>query len=275
MQSGKNVRNLVVLAAIVGLLGCPKKDDEDAPVALVPTPVVATTSAAPAEIKPEPLKLEARVKGEVDARADGLTGSPMPVTGSVAALQSPTGWQVTKGAVTIATSPDGKARLAAAPFTAAEGPLGQLASASAALGLSACQWGAPEALTVGAGKLAATGADGLCTRGTAQVRAAYVAPTAERLLVVADWAPDGDSASCFGAMRSIAKPVVAGGDSTGIAACCSALRQNAKSAPPQQQGIMLMAAGACDALRSNPQGRAALGQVRAMLAGANVPSSCQ
>lgn len=275
MQSGRILRNLLLATAAVGLLGCPKKED-DAPPAPTPPPVAVTTTTAPTELKIEPIQNEARVKREVDARADGITGSPMTVTGSVATLQSPTGWQVTKGDMSVASSPDGKAQLAAGSFSDAEGALGKLAAATPALGLTGCQWGAPETLTLGAAKLAATGADGVCTRGTTQVHAAYVAPTAERLLVVAAWAPDGDSASCFGAMRSITKPVVAGGgDSTGIGACCSALRQNAKSAPPDQQGPMLMAAGICDAVRNSPQGRAALAQVRAVLAGASVPSSCR
>jgi hypothetical protein len=265
----------LVATALVGLLGCPKKDDDAPPPVTVAPVAVVTTSSAPTELKIEPIQTEARVKREVDARADGITGSPMAVTGTVATLQSPTGWQVTKGDMSVATSADGKAQLAAGSFTAAEGALGKLAAATPALGLTGCQWGAPETLTVGAAKLAATGADGVCSRGTTQVHAAYVAPTAERMLVVAAWAPDGDATNCFGAMRSITKPVVAGGDSTGIGACCSALRQNAKSAPPEQQGPMLMAAGVCDAVRNSPQGRAALAQVRAVLAGASVPSSCR
>jgi hypothetical protein len=90
--------------------------------------------------------------------------------------------------------------------------------------------------------------------------------------VLGSWDADGDSATVFGAMRSVAK---AKGGVDEIGACCAALAQNAKSAPPQQVPMYMMAAGTCNNLRSNPQGRAALGQVRAALAGANVPAACR
>lgn len=64
-------------------------------------------------------------------------------------------------------------------------------------------------------------------------------------------------------------------DPTGIRACCAALRGNAKSAPPDQVMLYNMAAAVCDGLVNNPQGRAALGQVRAALRGASVPAACQ
>jgi hypothetical protein len=64
-------------------------------------------------------------------------------------------------------------------------------------------------------------------------------------------------------------------DSTGIRACCAALRGNAKSAPPDQVMVYNMAAAVCDGLVNNPQGRAALGQVRAALRGASMPAACQ
>jgi hypothetical protein len=218
--------------------------------------------------------IEARVKAEVDTRTDGLTGSPLAVAGALASLQSPTGWATTKsGDFTVAASGDKKAQLAAAAV-GPEGASGKLPGAVSALGLASCEWGSPEAVTVGKTKLAATAADGVCMRGTTSIRAAYVAPTAEKLVVVGAWDADGDSASVFGAMRSIAK-ATGGGDSTGIGACCSALRQNAKSAPPEQQSALLMAAGMCDALKNDPNGRAALAQVRAAAAAANVPSSCR
>jgi hypothetical protein len=54
-----------------------------------------------------------------------------------------------------------------------------------------------------------------------------------------------------------------------------ALRQNANSAPVEQKGIFLAAAGVCDSLKNNPQGRPALAQVRAMLGAFNVPSYCR
>ncbi|AUX22381.1 acyltransferase [Sorangium cellulosum] len=72
------------------------------------------------------------------------------------------------------------------------------------------------------------------------------------------------------------KKVVKGvGDPTGIRKCCAALRQNAKSAPPEQQGAYLAAASACDGLANSPQGRQALSTLRGLLLGAQMPASCQ
>jgi hypothetical protein len=85
----------------------------------------------------------------------------------------------------------------------------------------------------------------------------------------------GDAASLFELYRTAKKSGGGGGDPSGIAACCSALRQNSKSAPPQQQGAYITAAAACDAIRNDPRGRAALSTVRAALLGANVPAACR
>jgi hypothetical protein len=197
----------------------------------------------------------------------------MAAAGATATLQTPKGWAPVKGDLTVVTAPDKKAELAVGSFTPAEGPTAKLAAAATALGLASCEWGAPEPLTVGKTKLAATAADGVCKRGTAIVRTAYVAPTAEKLIVIGAVDTDGDSASVFGAMRSIAKPPT--GDSSGIAACCAALRQNARMAPPEQQAYLVMAANMCDSMRRTPQGRATLAQVRAGLRGARVPSACR
>ncbi len=64
-----------------------------------------------------------------------------------------------------------------------------------------------------------------------------------------------------------------GGDPTGVRACCAALRQNAKSAPPEAQGAYLMAAGACDTMVAG--GGLRLAQLRGMLLGAGLPSACK
>jgi hypothetical protein len=101
-----------------------------------------------------------------------------------------------------------------------------------------------------------------------------VALSNENLLVIGAFEQGGDSGNVFGAMRGIAKAGT-GGDPTGIAACCSAIRQNSKSAPLDQQGMYIAAAALCDSLKNNPQGKAALGQVRAALRGAGVPGACQ
>jgi hypothetical protein len=272
--------------ALLGLAACPSKDTDEgttptAAPSIAPAPPPATNTA-PTDLRvdgptatsttPSSGKIEPRVKAELDGRADGITGSPLAVAGAKASMQSPTGWTQTKGAVTLSEAADKKAQLAASSV-GPEGAAGKLPSVVSALGLTACEWAAPESLTVGKTKLAATAADGVCTRGTTQVRTAYVAPNAEALLVVGAWETGGDVANMFGAMRSIAK-ATGTGDSTGIGACCAALAQNAKSAPPDQQGALIAAAAACNQLMNDPQGRAVLGQVRALLRGANVPASC-
>ncbi|MGK3994444.1 acyltransferase [Sorangium sp. So ce1024] len=71
------------------------------------------------------------------------------------------------------------------------------------------------------------------------------------------------------------KKVVGTSDPSGIRKCCAALRQNAKSAPPEQQGAYLAAASACDGLANSPQGRQALSTLRGILLGAQMPASCQ
>lgn len=71
------------------------------------------------------------------------------------------------------------------------------------------------------------------------------------------------------------KKPAAVGDPSGIRACCQALRQNAKSAPPEQQGAYLAAASACDGLANSPQGRQALAGLRSILLGAQLPASCK
>lgn len=271
-------RAVFLIAALLSVAACKGKDDEETKGATpipTPTPTPSPTPVTPTPVLPEvpEVKVEARVKTELDNRADGITGAPLAVAGAKASMQSPTGWTTTKSAFTVAASPDKKAQLAATSFTPAESAASKLPAAATALGLTSCTWNPAETLTVGKTKLPSSAADGTCTRGAAQVRAAYVAPTAEGLLVVGAWDPDGDSNAVFGSMRSISK--AAGGDASGISACCQALRQNAKSAPPEQQGGYLMAAGVCEAMKNDPNGRAALGQVRAALGAAGAPAACR
>ena len=278
------VRSVLIAAAVLGLVACGNKDEDDAPpIAPSAPPSVAPaadptpTPSAPTDLKVEqPKNIEARVKAELDNRADGITGSALAVPGARASMQVPTGWSTTKsGEFNVAAPADKKAQIAAAALGASEGVTAKLPAAVTALGLSGCEWGNAESVTLGKSKVTATAADGVCMQGSTQVRAAYVAPQAEGLLAVGAWEPSGDSAGVFGSMRSITKTGTGTGDSSGIGACCSALRQNANSAPPEQKGALISAAAACDALRSNPQGRAALAQVRALLLGANVPASCR
>jgi hypothetical protein len=265
---------LVPLAVLTG--ACKKGGDEDTtsvPSATQAPPPATTPAPQSTAIKVEqpPTKpgIDPRVKAELDGRADGIAGSPMAASGAKATIPAPSGWKASNaGGFALANSADNKAHLAAA------GATGQTADAAAtALGLTACQWGTPESVTVGKDKLAGSAADGVCQRGSTSVKVAQLTLSNENLLAVGAWDPDGDSANVFGAMRAIAK--ASGGDALGIAACCAALAQNQKSAPLDQQGAYALAIAACNAVRSSPEGRAALSQVRAALGGAGVPAACK
>lgn len=273
-----NVRRLPYLAALLGLAACSSSNDESTTGGAAPPPpptTAPTTTSLVLTVEGPQAKpgIEAHVKAEVDRRTDGITGSTLAVSGARASLQTPTGWAATKGDVTVVASGDKKAQIAATSFTGAADS--KLAAATAAMGLTNCDWNPADSLTIGKTSLAGTGADGVCSRGDAKVKAAYVAPTAEGLLVVGAWEDGGDMANVFGSMRSIAKAAGGGGGGDGIAACCAALRQNAGSAPPDQKNSLLQAAAICDGLRNSPQGKAALVAVRGALRGANLPSSCR
>jgi hypothetical protein len=266
-------RGLLLAALLVGLVACPgKKDKEDGagsavPAGSAPPPV----SVAPAA--PPPPAIEAHVRAELDNRPDGITGTPLSTPGALALLHTPAGWTPVKGDFTVVSPADRKAQLAVGAVTGADTADTRLPAAVAALGLTECQWGPPEPLVLGKTKLAGLGADGVCKRGPLTVHTAYAAPTAEHLLVVGAWEPGGDAAGVFGAMRSIARPPQ--GDPTGLAACCAALRQNARSAPPDQRHYLLTAAAMCDSMRHNPQGRAMIAQLRAQARGAHLPAPCR
>ncbi len=61
-----------------------------------------------------------------------------------------------------------------------------------------------------------------------------------------------------------------------LAACCSALRQNAANAPPETKGHMLNAAAACDAANAAGGGKSGfLGALSGLLGGAGIPAACK
>ena len=246
-----------------------KGDKADKDPAPAPTPTQAPTASVKIDDgRPPPTAgIDPRVKAELDNRSDGITVTSVTGTGAKASVQAPSNWKLTKGDFSVAASGDEKARI-----SVGGGDATKIDAAATAAGLSGCQWGAVETVTVGKDKISAQAADGFCSRGAGQAKSAYM--IGEGLLVLGSWDGDGDATSVFGSMRAAAK-AAGGGGGGDIAACCSALRGNAKSAPPQQVGAYLAAAGACDALKSNPQARAGLGQVRALLVGAGVPASCR
>jgi hypothetical protein len=85
--------------------------------------------------------------------------------------------------------------------------------------------------------------------------------------------PDADPEDDVEPAKSAKKPRGPLGDPTGLAACCSALHQNAKLGGPNAANYD-MAAKMCDGLRKDPNSRKALVQVRKLLSDAKVPSKC-
>jgi hypothetical protein len=278
----RGLLSVVAVGAIASsFFGCGGNKDEDdgaapksAAPAATPAPTTAATPAPTTAVVPEgttPPAGASRVKAELENRPDGLTGQP--IAAGAAALHAPQGWVITKGPVTVAKPPTENARIAAVAFTG--DPLAKINEAATAAGLTGCTWGPPEPLAaIGKEKLPGTAADGTCNRGGTKTAAAYVALPGQGAAVVGGWDdPAGDSASVFGSMRSLVK--AAQGDNSGIKACCQALSQNAKSAPPQQQGAYIAAAAMCNSMAANPQGRQGLASIRALLAGAGAPAACK
>lgn len=274
---------VAVLALATCVVGCGSKDEDDgaattpSAATVAPTPTPAPTPTESTQVVPEGQTAPGgpRVKAELENRTDGIPGKALTVQGAKATLQTPTTWQTAPPAngITISKMADDKTRIVAANL--AGDPMARVNELATAAGLTGCTWLPPETLTaIGPNKLAGTAADGTCTRGGVKTAAAFAAVPTEGLVVLGAWdEPGGDANAVFGAMRTIGR--VATGDATGIRACCNALAQNAKSAPPHQQGAYIAAAAACNSMVSNPQGRQALAQVRAMLAGAGVPAQCR
>ena len=218
---------------------------------------------------PRPAGVDARVKAEVDNRADGITGTALAVAGARATLQTPKDWKTTKGETTLVAPADQKATLAVASY-GTEGVEIKLTKVLTDAGLTNCQWAGPENVAVGKDKLPGQATDGVCTKDGAQQKTAWVA--AEGLLTVVAWAPGGADADLFASLRSIVR--AAGKDLIG--SCCATLAQNAKAAPPQQKPAYDMAIGTCNNVKVNPAARAALLQALAALraAGGQVPAGC-
>jgi hypothetical protein len=272
--------SLVFLSALA-LAGCPEDDDTTPATTAAPptTAEPATTATTDTSTATTDLQVDtgdknpaitARVKSELDGREDGSTGAAITVAGGRATFSSVTGWKDAKsGSFSTSESADGKARFAAGTST------GGRDGVSGAMGLSNCQWNPDETVTTGKDKLSASVADGICDRGAGKAVAASATFSGENVVAVGAWDQgSSDDAAVFSIMRS-SKKAAGGGDATGIAACCQALKQNSVSAPPEQKGAYLAAFGACQAAISTSQGRAALAGIRAMLAGAGAPPACQ
>lgn len=272
------MRNRLALASLVLLAGCsPASGDDGGPVtsskptastkpttSTVTPPASASVKIDQGDTKPG---VEARVKAEVDNRADGLTGTALAVTGAKVSLQTAKEWTATKGDVSVVASADKKASLGATA-----GAAEKLEAVASAMGLRECQWNPAESITIGKDKLAGTGADGLCKKNDQPVKAAMVVVSGEDLIVVGAWETGGDDASIFGSMRSIGR---AGGPSSNVAACCRALEQNSISAPPDKKGGYLLAIGACKAALANKDTAAAIRSIQAAAKGIGLPAECK
>jgi hypothetical protein len=279
------------MMAALWVAGCPEGGDTTAPSGSdkpAPDPAPATTTSASADTpasaatlspdEPPKAAVEARAKNELDNKDPaGTAGQSLAVEGTKGTFVIPTAWKKPpkSGNWLLATSADDKSRFATGKIEATDDTAAKAGEAATALGYTECTWGTPESVALGKDKLPATVADGVCKRGAEKAHTVYAALMGEDLNIVSvgGWdATGGDAASVFEVFRTAKK---ASGDGAGIAACCAALRQNAVSAPPEQKGAYIVAAGVCQSLINDPRGRAALSQVRSALGGAGVPGPCQ
>jgi len=276
---------LTVVGTLV-LAGCPKEEPTDPPPPPPPASAPATAAITAETPPPKPTTalvpesgvagVGARVKSEVDSKEPDAGARGSTIVAGKATFAAPSGWAAGKSGIwSTATAADKKTAVTAGNFAATEAASAKLTEAAAALGYADCQWAPAETVTVGKDKLAGVAADGTCKQGGAPVKTAYLAFDSMKVLALGGWADGGDATGLFSTFRHAKGVAAGGGDSTGIAACCSALAQNAGSAPLDQKGAYLQAAAACKALISNPQGRALLGSIRGMLAGASVPATCR
>lgn len=284
-MKAKLVRWTSFAFAALALAGCPEKEDDgdepkkDKKEAKDEDEDEDKPEPAPDPAPPEPTKLEPdnstpgidpKVKAELDNREDGATGTALTIPGGRAVFQLPTGFTSKKnGSFDHAQTSDGKAHFAA---TQNSGDTNKLVEdGTKALGLAECTWGAAESVTVGKDKVPATAQDGVCKKGSEEVKTFQVIYSGDaNTVAIGAWMPGGKMSDVFGVARSI-KPVTGGGGPS-MAACCAALKQNAASAPPQFKGGYIAAAGVCQSAMTNPQVRS---MIRGALGGASMPAACR
>jgi hypothetical protein len=283
---------LIALSLIALAGACKDKDDEDdsgkkkgssstaastSTPPPPPPPPPATTSAAVVPDTPQP-SASSLAKTELDGREPdaGWAGGNLAV--AKLTFVTPKDWASKSGDFTAVTSSDGGGRFTAGKYPEGAAPTGSMDAALKALGLTDCTWGTADGISLGKDKIPAQAADGNCKREGKPVKAIWVATSGKdmNVLSVGSWDEGKDNKPVLNTFRS-AKAAAGGtgGDPTGIAACCAAINQNAASAPLQYKGAYIAAAGACQAAMNNPQGKAALGSVRGLLAAAGVPAACR
>jgi len=275
-------RSVWATLAIFVLVGCPKESDteessDDTGSAANAKSTTTATATPPPTVKTltpddgsDP-SITPRAKAELDGKDPTAAGGATLKATTKVSFGVPSDWKNAKsGDFQTSIANDDKARFAAGD--AKGDAVGTREKAAAAIGLTGCKWNPTDSISMGKKKLATSVADGLCKRGTTEV--ATVFADVEGIVAVGGWDTGGGAdQKLFDVFRNVAA-AGGGGRPGGLGPCCSALAQNAKSAPPNQVGGYLAAAAMCRSLMSSSQGRAALGQVRAALRGANAPSSC-
>ncbi len=291
-MKAKLTQSALVVFATFGLAGCPEESTEEtgppqssadtSTADTTPSATAAPTVALTVDNGPGTPGVTPRAKMALDGQPPdgGATGGgTFAVKGTKGSFGVPKGWATsTAGDFSVRAAADKKSSFTATGWGEKEDPSTKRDPAAAALQLTDCVWGAPESISLGKDKLPATVADGTCKRAGVNSPVVYATIAGDDLNVAAlgTWDdPGGNQNTVFSIFKSAKKAGGGTGDPSGIAACCAALQQNSVNAPIQQKGYYLAALGICNSLRSNPQGRAALGQVRAALQSANVPAACQ
>ncbi len=273
--------SMLVLLSMAALAGaCSKDESEDTPkkkpasasATATPPPPVATSAAQVVPDSPPPAA-GSFAKGELDGKEPdaGWAGQSLAVGKIV--FTAPKDWAKKAGDFTTVTASDGAGRFAAGKYPDGAQATGSMDAAIKALGLTDCSWTGADNISLGKDKIPAQTADGNCKRDGKPTKAAYVAISGkdQNVLAVGAW-DDGKEKPVMNTFRSAR---VGQGGGSSIAACCQALEQNSVSAPLQQKGAYIAAAGACRALMNNPQTATALAQIHGMLAGAGVPPACR
>lgn len=262
-------RALAVIATLCAACGASSDagGPSDATRVDAPIDVAAPSATVTASAKPR-LVPDLDGASEVDQRVDELaTGSVARAVGATGEVQLPEGWTGAPSEQgTLGRSPAGEGSMHVGTNDATEASVD---AATRSLAISKCTWGPSSNVTVGQDERASTIADGTCMRGAVALHATLFEDREAQLLVLGVWAQRADGVAIFGSIRSLRKRTL-----DGMAVCCMALAQNAKSAPPQLRNTFIGAAAICNASKNDP---AALGQLRAILAGSGVtlPAACR
>ncbi len=284
-------RALVALSLVALTAACNKDKDETGDEAKKATTSTATAqTAAPPPPPPPPAATSVAAvvpetptglaRTELDGKEPdaGWSGGTLAV--SKLTFTTPKDWATKTGDFTAAVAADGSSGFAAGKYPDGAAPASLRDAAAKALGLTECSWGSTDSIGLGKDKLPAQAADGTCKRDGKPAKAIFAATSGKdmNVLAVGSFDDGKDMKPMLNTFRS-AKGAGGGGtgtgDSSGVAACCAAIRQNKASAPIMYQGAYAAAEGACAAAMTNPQGKQALGAVRSMLSMAGVPAACR